>query len=180
MKKWAYVICIAVIVGTLIFYYISTQALVNQLKNDIMVLKVELTLLQSENIKLQRELDDANSYNIKLNEPTYEQVKTILKELKSSEGNCLDKTKYVQDAFYNKGLQCYIVISNYQGGFGHSTVAFNTEKGWIYVEPDGMIENKIAVDLPYYIPMRAYEGPVGMTAQEFAEKNTVIQLMILR
>jgi hypothetical protein len=125
---------------------------------------------------------DFLKHDIELDNPAYEQVNLILQELKGIkiDGNCLDKTKYVQDYFYDKGLQCYVVISNYQGGFGHSTIAFNTEKGWVYVEPDGMIEIKIAKDLPYYIPMRTYEGPVGMTAQQFAEKNTVTQLIILR
>ena len=93
----------------------------------------------------------------------------------------VEKTKRVQDYFFERGLQCYVVVSNYEGGFGHSTVAFNTkDKGWIHVEPDGMAEIKIAVNLPYYIPNRVYEGPVGMTAQQFAEDHTVIQLMILR
>jgi hypothetical protein len=180
MKKCIYVICIAVIVGTLIFYYISTQSLVNQLKDSLTVSNMVVSDLQYEYSKLKQMYDSVPTYNIKLNEPTYEQVKEVLKDLKALDGNCLDKTKYVQDAFYDKGLQCYIVISNYKGGFGHSTVAFNTEKGWIYVEPDGMEEIKIVKDMPYYIPNRVYEGPVGMTAQDFAEKNTVTQLMILR
>jgi hypothetical protein len=45
MRKWLYVLSIAVIIGALIFYYISTQSLVNGLKAD------SLALIESLNKK---------------------------------------------------------------------------------------------------------------------------------
>lgn len=125
---------------------------------------------------------DFKLHDINLDDPTYKQVVDNLAELKwvKIEGNCLDKTKYVQDYFYKKGLQCYVVVSNYKGGFGHSTVAFNTEKGWMYVEPERMAEIPIEVGKPYYIPMKVYNSKPDSTAQDFIEDNTVTQLIIFR
>jgi cell division protein FtsB len=198
MRKWLYVISIAIMVVGLIFYWIYTSGIVKQLQEEnvglsntvsslqaeIRVLTDEVTGLQADYDKLRSEYEVVVSgkYDVQLNEPTYEQVKESLLEMEGVkiEGNCVDRVKYVQDYFYDKGLQCYVVVTNYKGGFGHVTAAFNTEKGWVYVEPDGMQEIKIAVNRPYYIPMRAYSGKVGMTAQEFIEDNTVIQLVVIR
>jgi len=203
MRKWLYVICIAVMVGALVFYYVYTSGLVKQLQADKEVMGQTIVELNTKYAELQAKYDLLQSgYNVlqvkydtlaqkygvlvnhtvALSEPTYEQVNKSLLEMKGVkiEGNCVDKVKYVQDHFYNDGLQCYVVVTNYKGGFGHATVAFNTDKGWVYVEPETMSEIKIAQDKPYYIPMRAYNSPVGMTAQQFIEDNTVTQLVVLR
>lgn len=184
MRRWLYIISIVIMVVALILYFIYSSNLIEKLQEEKVVLNKSLNTLQVrfDNLLINYSFLVNKNFTVELNEPTYEQVKVSLGEMKGSklEGNCLDKTKYVQDHFYNEGLQCYVVISNYRGGFGHSTVAFNTEIGWVYVEPETMTEIKIAKDMPYYIPMRAYEGPVGMTARDFVEKNIVTQLVILR
>jgi hypothetical protein len=164
MRKWLYVLSIAVIIGALIFYYISTQSLVNGLKAD------SLALIESLN-KIQEKYD---AIDVKLNNPTYEQVKSGLVELKSAkvEGNCCNYAKCVQDYFYDKGLQCYIVISNRKNGDGHVSVAFDTDKGWIYAEPQVMAEYPIKEGESYY--------PPGVMMLGTAEDVKVTQLVIMR
>jgi hypothetical protein len=184
MKKLWFVLCVVVIVGLGCIVVCHDITTLRQLRDDKAALSSSLSDLQAKYDELRTNyniLKDKH-YDVELNNPTYEQVKISLQQMKGIkvEGNCLDKTKYVQDHFYNEGIQCYIVIANLKRGEGHAIVAFNTEQGWVYAEPDGMAEVKIAKDLPYYIPNRAYEGPVGMTAQGFSESMTVIQLIKMR
>lgn len=182
MIKW--IICVFVMTAITAVIFFHQEMRIKEMVNYQVSLLDEYNVLFEQNGTLQGSIDRLQEkYKASaLDEPTYLQVKESLLEMKGVkiEGNCLDKVKYVQDYFYDKGLQCYVVVTNYKGGFGHATVAFNTEKGWIHVEPETMAEIRIAVDMPYYLPNRAYEGPVGMTAQQFAENHTVIQMMILR
>lgn len=184
MKYVVIILILGLMVTALSPYVVSREILISELSDNQTRLVNELDTLNEEYAELSGKYNELvnKQFDIGLNNPTYEQVKILIGELKSVSigGNCLDKVKYTQDCFFDKGLQCYVAISNYKGGFGHSTVAFNTDKGWVYVEPDGMMEIEIAKDMPYYIPYRAYDTPVGMTAQKFIEDNTVIQLVVFR
>jgi len=177
MRKWLYVICIAVIVGVGIFYYLSTNGLVKQLQSDKVALTESLTELQAKYDVLQAKYDILinKHFDVELNNPTYAQVKEGLSELKGIkvDGNCCNYAKCTQDYFYNRGLQCYIVISNRKNGDGHVSVAFNTiDKGWIYAETQVMVEYPIKEGESYY--------PPGIMMIGTAEDVKVTQVVIMR
>ena len=72
MRKWLYVICIAVIVGVGIFYYLSTNGLVKQLQSDKVALTESLTELQAKYDVLQAKYDILinKHFDVELNNPT--------------------------------------------------------------------------------------------------------------
>jgi transcriptional antiterminator len=189
MKKSIALLCVLIIVFVVgVYNYVSNQKLINELSDNQTTLTNELN---SERIvftgklnKLQVEYDSllSKQYDIKLNEPTYKQVKDGLSELKGIkiEGNCIDLSKYVQNYFFDRGLQCYIVISNYQSKNGHMSVVFNCkDKGWVFVEPNGMLELPVVVGKPYYAGGAVFDTGY-ITAEQFVNSMTIIQSEVLR
>jgi hypothetical protein len=88
-----------------------------------------------------------------LRDPSYSQMKDMLKGVIPNEGNCCDYSKNVQDYSIQNGYQCYIVVMNWKNKDGHVCVAFNTtDKGWIYIEPQNRAEVKVELGESYNVP----------------------------
>ena len=89
---------------------------------------------------------------IVLRNPTVTQVNQILAEIdiEKVEGNCCDKSKYIQDYFYDRGYQCWIVVQNWQNGEGHISVSFQIgEDEWLDIEPSNLAECSVMKDKTY-------------------------------
>ncbi|MFA5306544.1 MAG: hypothetical protein WC365_03780 [Candidatus Babeliales bacterium] len=141
MKKWLYVASIAVIVAVWIFYFISTRSLIAELTENQTVLANSLSELQKRH------------YDIALNNPTYAQVQVGLEDLKTTDGNCCDHSKQIQDYFFKNGYQCYIVVMNWKNNDGHVCVAFDTiDQGWVYIEPQNKSEVTVELGKSYNVP----------------------------
>ena len=159
--------------------YLYQDMRINELINSQIALIDERDSLIEDNeyltVSLGNLQEDYNEIDIKLNEPTYGEVIQILKELNGLkvDGNCCNYSEYVQGYFYNNGLQCYIVITNFKGGDGHVSVALNTkDKGWVYVEPIVLGEYNPVMGKPYL--------PLGLLSKGTVDDKVVTQLVVLR
>lgn len=115
------------------------------------------------------------TYDIQINEPSYDTVLSLIKEVPQVEGNCCDKSKAIQNYFYDKGYQCYIVITNRANDDGHISVAFNTEQGWKYFEPETKLECPIALNEVWNPTNIVFIG-----SQSDPKNRVITQLTIMR